>query len=115
MTDWEAIVREHGRAVWRTAWRVLADHADADDCLQEAFVDAVELSRRQPVRHWGRLLTRLAAARALDRLRRRLREAGRRSCVGPFRGGAGGGAGLNDPNPNDLDALPGPAVDPGRA
>src|SRR6059058_3884383 len=79
MTDWEGIVRSHGRAVWRTAWRVLADSADADDCMQEAFVDAVELSRREPVRDWGRLLTRLATSRALDRLRRRIREAKRRN------------------------------------
>ena len=109
MTDWEGIVRAHGRAVWRTAWRVLADSADADDCMQEAFVDAVELSRREPVRDWGRLLTRLATSRALDRLRRRIREAKRRN------GHSGNGTSHAAHEAYELDTLPGPADEPGRA
>jgi RNA polymerase sigma-70 factor, ECF subfamily len=121
MTDWEGIVRSHGRAVWRTAWRVLADASDADDCMQEAFVDAVELSRREPVRDWGRLLTRLATSRALDRLRRRIREANRRN----GRTGGGGGVGGNHSGngtsgatfheTHELDALPGRPDDPADA
>jgi RNA polymerase sigma-70 factor (ECF subfamily) len=111
MTDWEGIVRAHGRAVWRTAWRVLADSADADDCMQEAFVDAVELSRREPVRDWGRLLTRLATSRALDRLRRRIREANRRNGHGRYAGnGTSGGH-----ETHELDTLPGRSDDPGDA
>src|SRR4051794_38528890 len=125
MTDWEGIVRSHGRAVWRTAWRVLADSADADDCMQEAFVDAVELSRREPVRDWGRLLTRLATSRALDRLRRRIREANRRNGHGRHPGGSGSGSGSGNGNgsgstshgheTHELDALPGRAEDPEQA
>src|SRR3982751_1507033 len=118
MTGWGGIVRVAGgagRGVWRPAWGVLPDSADADDCMQEAFVDAVELSRRQPVRHWGRLLTRLATARALARLRRGGAGGARRAPAGPpFRGGPEGGPDPNDPDPNDLDALPGPAADPRR-
>ena len=115
MTDWEGIVRLHGRAVWRTAWRVLADAADADDCMQEAFVDAVELSRREPVRDWGRLLTRLATSRALDRLRRRIREANRRNGHGGGRSGNGmsGAAAVHETH--ELDTLPGRSDDPGDA
>src|SRR3954462_13916485 len=108
MTDWEAIGRGHGRGVWRTAWRVLADAADADDCMQEAFVDAVELSRREPVRDWGRLLTRLAPSRALDRLRRRIREANRRN------GRGAGNSGTSQVHEtHELDTLPGRSDDPG--
>ena len=78
MMDWQRIVTEHGPAVWRTAYRLLRNNADADDCMQEAFLSAVEISRREPVRNWGALLTRITTARAVDRLRRRLREAARR-------------------------------------
>jgi RNA polymerase sigma-70 factor (ECF subfamily) len=113
MTDWEGIVRSHGRAVWRTAWRVLADAADADDCMQEAFVDAVELSRREPVRDWGRLLTRLATSRALDRLRRRIREANRRNGRGV--GNHAGNGTSQAHETHELDALPGRSDDPGDA
>ena len=73
MPDWEAIVRREGPAVWRTAYRLLGSRADADDCFQEAFLDALAAARRGPVRHWGGLLRHLAAARALDRLRERYR------------------------------------------
>ena len=116
MTDWEGIVRSHGRAVWRTAWRVLADAADADDCMQEAFVDAVELSRREPVRDWGRLLTRLATSRALDRLRRRIREANRRNGRGGGNHAGGNGtSGATIHETHELDALPGRSDDPADA
>ncbi len=74
MTDWSELVREHGPLVWRTAYRLLGHHADAADCFQETFADALRLSRRAPVIHWPPLLRRLAAARALDRLRRRYRD-----------------------------------------
>jgi len=74
MSEWEKIVAEHGRLVWRTAWRLLGDHADAGDCFQETFLAALELSRRQGVRNWGGLLQRLATCTALDRLRTRKRQ-----------------------------------------
>ena len=71
--NWEQILRDHSRSVWRAACRIVRDPADADDCLQEAFLDAVELSRRQVVRDWGPLLRRIVTTRALDRLRKTLR------------------------------------------
>jgi RNA polymerase sigma-70 factor (ECF subfamily) len=77
MPDWDAIVRQHGRLVWRTAYRLLGNHADACDCFQETFLSALSAARRQHVENWGGLLQRLATARALDRLRHRLRQAGR--------------------------------------
>ena len=73
MPDWEEILRRDGPAVWRTAYRLLGHRADADECFQEAFLAALEVSRRGPVRHWRGLLQRLAAARAVDRLRERYR------------------------------------------
>jgi RNA polymerase sigma-70 factor, ECF subfamily len=73
MTDWPTIVRDHGPAVWRTARRLLGHDADAADCFQQTFAAAVELDRREPVRHWPAALARLATARALDLLRKRKR------------------------------------------
>ena len=73
MPDWQEILSRDGPAVWRTAYRLLANRADADECFQEAFVDALELARRQDIRNWGGLLRRLATARSIDRLRQRRR------------------------------------------
>jgi RNA polymerase sigma-70 factor, ECF subfamily len=73
MPDWAKIIERDGDAVWRTAYRLLGDHADADECFQEVFLAALEVARREPVRDWGALLRRPVSARALDRLRRRYR------------------------------------------
>ena len=73
MTDWRNIVSRHGPAVWRTAYRLLGAHADAADCFQEAFLAALQMSRRQRVRSWPALLQTLTTRRALDELRRRIR------------------------------------------
>lgn len=70
--DWQVIVKKYGPLVWQTAYRLLANHTDAADCFQETFVSALELSRRQRVRNFPALLSWLATARAIDRLRQRL-------------------------------------------
>jgi len=74
MTAWETIIREHGPAVWRTAYRLLGNRSDADECLQEVCVAAVAVSRREPVRSWPALLQKLAVLRGVDHLRRRARD-----------------------------------------
>ena len=71
--DWKAVVEKHGPIVWQTSYRLLGNHADTADCFQETFVSAMEVSRRQQVRNFPALLVRLATARAIDRLRQRLR------------------------------------------
>jgi len=73
VVDWQVIIKEHGPVVWQTAYRLLGNHADAADCFQETFVSALEFCRRQRVRNFPALLTRLATARAIDQLRRRFR------------------------------------------
>ena len=60
MPDWAEIIERDGGAVWRTAYRLLGNRADADECFQEVFLAALEVSRREPVRDWGALLRRLA-------------------------------------------------------
>ncbi len=87
MTDWTQIVREYGPVVWRTAFRLLNHDADAADCFQRAFVSALTVADKEPVRNWPALLKRLAVARSLERLRQRRREANRREAL-PDGGGA---------------------------
>ena len=77
MTDWPALVRDHTPRLWAVAYRLVSHEADAADCVQRAFVAAVELHQRQPVRDWLPLLVRLTTARALDCLRQRYRRARR--------------------------------------
>jgi RNA polymerase sigma-70 factor (ECF subfamily) len=72
--DWQVIIDKHGQTVWRTAYRLLGNHVDAADCFQETFVCALEISRRQRIRNFSALLVRLTTARAIDQLRRRLRQ-----------------------------------------
>jgi RNA polymerase sigma-70 factor (ECF subfamily) len=73
VVDWKMIIKEHGPAVWQTAYRLLGNDADAADCFQDTFVSALKLSRRQRIRNFPALLIRLATTRAIDQLRRRFR------------------------------------------
>ncbi len=75
MTDWQAVVDRHARGMWQTAYRLLDDHDDAADCVQDALLAALEIARREAVQNWAALLARLVTCRALDRLRRRMRRA----------------------------------------
>ncbi len=72
-------MRDHGPAVWQTAYRLLANHSDAADCFQETFLAAFEIACREPVRNVPGLLVRLATTRAIDRLRQRTRQEQRRT------------------------------------
>lgn len=66
-------MKQHGPIVWQTAYRLLGNYADAADCFQETFVCALQIWRRQRVRSFPALLSRLATARAIDQLRQRTR------------------------------------------
>ncbi len=77
MTDWEAVVGQHAGIVQRTVHRLVGNHTDAGDCIQETFLEAVKIDRREPVRNWSALLRHLATVRALDLLRSRSRQRNR--------------------------------------
>ncbi len=77
MVPWAQIVKQHGPLVWQTVYRFVRREEDAADCFQNTFLAALELSRRQAVRHWPALLKRVATMQALNRLGQRLREARR--------------------------------------
>lgn len=70
MTDWDEIVSEYGRTVFRIAYRLLGSVQDAEDVSQDVFADAFERQRSESIRHWGGFLRQLATMRAIDRLRR---------------------------------------------
>ena len=72
--DWNTIVNQNRRQVWRTAYRLLGNDADAADCFQETFISALKVAQRQVVRNWPAMLHCLATTRALDRLRQRMRQ-----------------------------------------
>jgi RNA polymerase sigma-70 factor (ECF subfamily) len=71
VTDWDRIVRAHGPMVFRLAWRIVGQAADAEDVVQEVFLQIYQMEQAEPVRSWPALLRRLTACRALDRLRQR--------------------------------------------
>jgi RNA polymerase sigma-70 factor, ECF subfamily len=76
MLEWQQILSQHGPPAWWAALRITGSASDADDCLQDALINALELARSGTrIRNWGALLRRLATARALDRVRERRRRA----------------------------------------
>jgi RNA polymerase sigma-70 factor (ECF subfamily) len=77
MADWPLILAEHGPTVWRTVYRLLDHHADAQDCYQETFLAAWRFAERQQVADWASFLASLATRRAMDRLRQGYRDRAR--------------------------------------
>ncbi|MFC1764051.1 RNA polymerase sigma factor [Planctomycetota bacterium] len=71
---WQDIIEEHGSVVWKVAYRLLGNDADAADCFQDVLLATVKLSREQTIRNYPALMVRLATTRAIDRLRQRTRE-----------------------------------------
>lgn len=71
MVPWDALVDDLGPAVYRTALRIVGQAADAEDVVQEVFLEVHRLWRSRHVDNWDGLLRTLAARRALDLLRKR--------------------------------------------
>ena len=69
--DWQPILEHYGPAVWRTVRSLVGNEADARDCYQTVFLEALQFSRRSEVEDWSHLLGRIARVRALDVLRGR--------------------------------------------
>jgi RNA polymerase sigma-70 factor (ECF subfamily) len=57
--------------VFRLAWRIVGQAADAEDVVQEVFLQIFQMEQGEGVRSWPALLRRLTTCRALDRLRQR--------------------------------------------
>ncbi len=86
LNELKPLFEAHGPAVWRTVYRLLNHHGDAQDCYQETFLAAWKASRDGDVRDWPSLLKTIATRRAIDRLRQRYRQGER---TGPLAAEAG--------------------------
>ncbi len=80
------LVRDHGRMVYTTAYRILGNAEDAEDAYQDVFLKLVSgwTGRLKPrgVRDWGAFLRVTAARKAVDLLRRnRSRNQGKASLM----------------------------------
>jgi RNA polymerase sigma-70 factor (ECF subfamily) len=73
MPTWDQIVAEHGPVVFRLARRILGQGHDSEDVVQEVFLEAFQLRKKQAVGNWLGLLRMMAVRRSLDRLRRQRR------------------------------------------
>jgi RNA polymerase sigma-70 factor (ECF subfamily) len=82
--DLKAIFAEEAHNVWRLVVRILGnDGDDAADCFQQAFVElATKHERATDIRAPVALLKRIAATRAIDLVRRRIRERERTEIIG---------------------------------
>lgn len=73
MSNWDAVITEHGPTVWRVCWRLLADRSAVEDAFQDTFVAAIQFAQNSSVQNWEALLVQFATRRAMDRLRSRYR------------------------------------------
>ena len=74
--DWKTIVLQQGPGVYRIAWRILGNADDADEVVQDVFLQAYQYESRNDVSNGVGLLKRLAVCRSLDRLRQRRADSG---------------------------------------
>src|SRR4051812_5056945 len=71
----EILFRRHNQRLYRVARSVLRDEAEAEDVMQQAYVEAYShLGQWQGRAQFGTWLTRIAYREALARARRRRRE-----------------------------------------
>jgi RNA polymerase sigma-70 factor (ECF subfamily) len=71
VTDWESIVSQHGPLAYGVAWRILGHAADAEDVVQEVFLEVYRHGQADRIVNWGAVLRRVTTYRALDRRRSR--------------------------------------------
>lgn len=74
----EAWAERYGKEIHAYLWRMLADPQDAEDCLQETFLRAIDERGRVPIREPRAWLYTVAGNIARSHLRRRRREWERR-------------------------------------
>ena len=68
----EEIVRRHQRAAWNVAWRFLGDAEEAEDVVQDAFLNLLQAAARyRPAAPFRSYLFRIVTRLCLDRARKK--------------------------------------------
>jgi RNA polymerase sigma-70 factor (ECF subfamily) len=67
--DWSQIVNCHAALVVGSVRRIVGNNHDAEDVVQDVFLEAYRASLKTEIRNWPGFLRRLATRRAIDRLR----------------------------------------------
>lgn len=80
MSEWEHLLAEHGPGMYRTACRILGRADEAEDCVQDVFLEVIGRPGGHDANHWPAVLRWMVTVRSLDRLRRRRT----RREVGPY-------------------------------
>ncbi len=73
MNHWQQIVDAHIPWLVPSVRRIVGNDHDAEDVVQEVFVEAYSLAQRTDVENWPGLLRRMSQRRAIDHLRRKAR------------------------------------------
>ncbi|MHB0958202.1 MAG: RNA polymerase sigma factor [Pirellulaceae bacterium] len=79
--DWSEIVNRNAVLVAGSVRRIIGNNHDAEDVVQDVFLEAYRVSQKTEIENWAGFLQRLATRRAIDRLRIR----GARPSVVPAR------------------------------
>lgn len=66
----EDLVREHAQTVFRVAYSVVRNHADAEDVVQETFLRATRFGRLDSIENHRAWLVKISWRLAIDRVRR---------------------------------------------
>lgn len=66
----EDLVREHARTVFRVAFSVVRNHADAEDVVQETFLRATRFGKLDGIENHRAWLVKIAWRLSLDRTKR---------------------------------------------
>ena len=75
MDNWQTIVDSNIDWLVASVRRIVGNDHDAEDVVQEVFVEAYRLSHSKTVENWPGLLRRMGQRRAVDQLRRKSRSA----------------------------------------
>jgi len=69
--NWHQLIESTGPVVYGVAWRILGHSQDAEDTVQDVFLEVHRLWPGRQAQDWTAVLRRMAVCRALDRLRQR--------------------------------------------